>query len=46
VNCRVTMANQEIALALSAACFGLVVGFLAGYAVRAYISYIRHRSNY
>jgi hypothetical protein len=30
VNSRVTMANQEIALALSAACFGLVVGFLAG----------------
>jgi len=40
------MANQEIALALSVACFGLVVGFLVGYAVRAYISYIRHRSNY
>jgi fructose-specific phosphotransferase system IIC component len=38
------MANQEIALAISAACFGLVVGFLAGYAVRAYISYIRHRA--
>jgi hypothetical protein len=23
-----------------------VVGFLAGYAVRAYISFLRHRSNY
>jgi uncharacterized membrane protein (Fun14 family) len=32
------MENQEMALALSAACFGLVIGFFAGYAVRAYIS--------
>ena len=32
------MANQEIALALSAASFGLVIGFFAGYAVRAHIS--------
>jgi uncharacterized membrane protein (Fun14 family) len=37
------MANQQIALALSAACFGLVIGFFAGYAVRAYISRRRHR---
>jgi Na+/glutamate symporter len=41
---RVTMANQGISLAISAACFGLVVGFLAGYAVRAYISHLRHRA--
>jgi Na+/glutamate symporter len=40
------MANQEIALAISAASFGLVIGFLAGYAVRAYISHQRHRSKY
>jgi NhaP-type Na+/H+ or K+/H+ antiporter len=38
------MANQEIALAITAVCFGAVIGFLAGYAVRAYISYLRHRS--
>jgi hypothetical protein len=38
------MINQEIAIAISAASFGMVVGFLAGYAVRAYISYLRHRS--
>jgi hypothetical protein len=37
------MVNQEIAIAISAAFFGMVVGFLAGYAVRAYISYLRHR---
>jgi hypothetical protein len=35
------MSNQEIALVISAACFDLVIGFLAGYAVRAYISYLR-----
>jgi Na+/glutamate symporter len=40
------MANQEIAIAISAASFGLVVGFLAGYAVRAYLSYLRRRPNY
>jgi Na+/glutamate symporter len=39
------MHNEAIALAISAACFGLVIGFLAGYAVRAYISR-RHRSKY
>jgi len=33
------MRNQEIALAISAICFGLVIGFLTGYAVRAYISF-------
>jgi uncharacterized membrane protein YtjA (UPF0391 family) len=30
------MANQEFALAISAVCFGLVIGFFAGYATRAY----------
>jgi Na+/glutamate symporter len=39
------MRNDAIALAISAACFGLVIGFLAGYAVRAYISR-RRRSKY
>jgi hypothetical protein len=39
----VAMTQQQIALALSAAFFGLVIGFLAGYAVRAYISYLSHR---
>jgi len=38
------MANQEIAIAVSAGSFGMFIGFLAGYAVRAYISYLRHRS--
>jgi uncharacterized membrane protein (Fun14 family) len=37
------MSNAEISLAISAACFGLVIGFIAGYAVRAYISWHRHR---
>jgi hypothetical protein len=41
---RVAMINQELAIAISAASFGMVVGFLTGYAVRAYISYLRHRS--
>jgi hypothetical protein len=40
------MLNQEIALAISGVCFGLVIGFLGGYAVRAYISYLRRHSNY
>ena len=40
------MTNQEIALAISAICFGLVIGFLTGYAVRAYLSYRHRRSNY
>ena len=40
------MTNQEMALAISAICFGLVIGFLTGYAVRAYISYRHRRSNY
>ena len=35
------MTNTEISLAISAALFGMVVGFLAGYAVRSYISYLR-----
>jgi hypothetical protein len=38
----VAMTQQQIALAISAASFGLVIGFLAGYAVRACISYLRH----
>jgi len=33
---------QEISLAISVGSFGLVVGFLSGYAVRAYLS-LRHR---
>jgi NhaP-type Na+/H+ or K+/H+ antiporter len=36
------MPNQEIILAISATLFGLVIGFLAGYAVRSYISHRRH----
>ena len=35
------MANHELSLAISATFFGLTVGFLAGYALRAYISYRR-----
>jgi hypothetical protein len=42
----VPIGNHEIALALSTGCFGLVIGFLAGYAVRASISRHRHRQNY
>ena len=38
--------NPQIALAFSAVCFGLVIGFLAGYAVRAYISRRRRRDRY
>jgi len=39
----VAMTQQQITLAISAASFGVVIGFLAGYAIRAYISYLRHR---
>ena len=39
------MEHTEIALALSATCFGLVTGFLSGYGVRAYRSYLRRRAN-
>jgi hypothetical protein len=39
------MANQEFALAISAVCFGLVIGFFAGYATRAYMSYLRRRGD-
>jgi hypothetical protein len=39
------MGHPDIALALSAVCFGLVIGFLAGYAVRAYLSQLRRRAN-
>jgi hypothetical protein len=42
----VMMANPEISLAISATSFGLIVGFLAGYAVRAYISYRRRLKRY
>jgi hypothetical protein len=38
------MANPELSLAISATCFGLVIGFFAGYATRAYMSYLRRRS--
>jgi hypothetical protein len=38
------MANPEISLAISATSFGLVIGFFAGYATRAYMSYVRRRS--
>jgi hypothetical protein len=38
------MANPEILLAISSTCFGLVIGFFAGYATRAYMSYLRRRS--
>jgi len=38
------MASPEISLAISATSFGMIVGFLAGYAVRAYISYSRRRA--
>jgi uncharacterized membrane protein (Fun14 family) len=37
------MADPQIALAVSSGSFGLVIGFFAGYAVRAYISYLRRR---
>lgn len=37
-----TMA-QEISLAISVGCFGFVVGFMAGYAMRAYLSYLHRR---
>jgi uncharacterized membrane protein (Fun14 family) len=37
------MANQEIAPVVSAVSFALVIGFLAGYAVRAYMSCLRHK---
>jgi hypothetical protein len=39
------MEHPEIALVLSAVCFSLVVGFLAGYGVRAYISLLHRRAN-
>jgi hypothetical protein len=38
------MANPEISLAISATSFGLVIGFVAGNATRAYMSYVRRRS--
>lgn len=41
----VAMTHQQIALAISAICFGLVIGFFAGYPLGAYISYHRHRPN-
>jgi uncharacterized membrane protein (Fun14 family) len=39
----VAVTQQQIALAISAGSFGLIIGFLAGYAMRAYISHLRHR---
>jgi len=33
---------EEISLVMSVGCFALVVGFLSGYAVRAYLSYLHH----
>lgn len=38
------MTNHEIALAVSAGSFGMFIGFLTGYAVRAYVSYLRRSS--
>jgi hypothetical protein len=38
------MPNPEISLAISSTCFGLVIGFFAGYGTRAYMSYLRRRS--
>jgi hypothetical protein len=41
------MPNHEIAVvAISGVSFGLVIGFLGGYAVRAYASYLRRRANH
>jgi hypothetical protein len=37
------MTNPEISLAVSAACFSFVIGFFAGYGLRAYISYLHRR---
>jgi hypothetical protein len=34
---------QEISLVISVGSFGLVVGFLSGYSVRAYLSHQRRR---
>jgi hypothetical protein len=39
------MEHPEIALVLSACCVSLVIGFLAGYGVRAYVSLLRRRAN-
>ena len=44
VNLSRAMANPELSLAISATCFGLVIGFFAGYATRAYMSYLRRRA--
>ena len=41
---RKAMPNPEISLAISSTCFGLVIGFFAGYAKRAYMSYLRRRA--
>jgi uncharacterized membrane protein (Fun14 family) len=38
------MASPELSLAISATSFGGVIGFFAGYAARAYMSYLRRRS--
>jgi len=38
------MPNPEISLAISSTCFGLVIGFFAGYATRAHMSYLLRRA--
>lgn len=43
VSLRLAMAHPEISLVGSSFCFGIVIGFFAGYAVRAYISFLRRR---
>jgi hypothetical protein len=37
---------EEISLVMSVGCFALVVGFLSGYAVRAYLSYLHHSTDH
>jgi NhaP-type Na+/H+ or K+/H+ antiporter len=36
----------HIQIAISAAAFGMVIGFLAGYGVRAFISALHHRRDH
>jgi hypothetical protein len=36
--------TQEISLAISVGCFGLVAGFLSGYSLRAYLSFLHRKS--
>jgi uncharacterized membrane protein len=37
------MASPEITVAISGVAFGGVIGFLGGYSVRAYISFLHRR---